>query len=37
MSSLFDPVTLGAIEAPNRIIMAPLTRARGTREMSLRP
>jgi N-ethylmaleimide reductase len=29
--SLFDPVTLGAITAPNRIIMAPLTRGRATR------
>lgn len=27
--SLFDPITLGAIEAPNRIIMAPLTRGRA--------
>ncbi|ATE62989.1 alkene reductase [Rhizorhabdus dicambivorans] len=31
MPTLFDPITLGAIEAPNRIIMAPLTRARATR------
>jgi len=30
MPTLFDPVRLGAIEAPNRIIMAPLTRARNT-------
>ena len=29
MPSLFDPVTLGAIEAPNRILMAPLTRGRA--------
>jgi N-ethylmaleimide reductase len=29
--SLFDPISLGAIEAPNRIIMAPLTRGRATR------
>lgn len=28
-SSLFDPVLLGAIEAPNRIIMAPLNRMRA--------
>ncbi|MGB5076561.1 MAG: alkene reductase [Sphingorhabdus sp.] len=28
-SSLFDPITLGAIEAPNRILMAPLTRGRS--------
>jgi 2,4-dienoyl-CoA reductase-like NADH-dependent reductase (Old Yellow Enzyme family) len=27
--SLFQPVTLGAIEAPNRILMAPLTRGRA--------
>ena len=32
MPSLFDPVRLGAINAPNRILMAPMTRARGTRE-----
>ena len=30
MPGLFDPITLGAIEAPNRIFMAPLTRARST-------
>lgn len=30
MPSLFDPITLGAIEAPNRILMAPLTRLRAT-------
>jgi len=29
--TLFDRITLGAIEAPNRIIMAPLTRGRATR------
>ena len=28
-ASLFDPIKLGAIEAPNRIIMAPLTRGRA--------
>ena len=32
MPSLFDPIRLGAIEAPNRVLMAPLTRARATRE-----
>jgi len=26
MTSLFDPITFGAIHAPNRIMMAPLTR-----------
>src|SRR3984885_11678427 len=31
MTNLFDPITFGAIEAPNRIIMAPLTRGRATR------
>ncbi len=28
-ASLFDPIKLGAIDAPNRIIMAPLTRGRA--------
>jgi 2,4-dienoyl-CoA reductase-like NADH-dependent reductase (Old Yellow Enzyme family) len=32
MPTLFDPIRLGAIQAPNRILMAPLTRARATRE-----
>ncbi|MGU3539446.1 alkene reductase [Methylobacterium sp. A54F] len=31
MPSLFDPIRVGAIEAPNRIFMAPLTRGRATR------
>ncbi len=31
MPSLFDPIQLGAIAAPNRILMAPLTRSRSTR------
>lgn len=30
MTSLFDPIRLGDIEAPNRILMAPLTRGRST-------
>jgi 2,4-dienoyl-CoA reductase-like NADH-dependent reductase (Old Yellow Enzyme family) len=30
MPSLFDPIALGAISAPNRILMAPLTRGRST-------
>ncbi|WP_375249639.1 alkene reductase [Sphingomonas sp.] len=30
--SLFDPITLGTLTLPNRIIMAPMTRARGTRD-----
>ena len=29
MTSLFDPIHLGAIAAPNRILMAPLTRGRA--------
>ncbi len=29
-SALFTPVTLGALNLPNRVIMAPLTRARAT-------
>jgi 2,4-dienoyl-CoA reductase-like NADH-dependent reductase (Old Yellow Enzyme family) len=32
MLSLFDPITIGAITCPNRIFMAPLTRARATRD-----
>lgn len=32
MPTLFDPIRLGAIAAPNRILMAPLTRGRGTRD-----
>ena len=28
-ATLFDPITLGAIAAPNRILMAPLTRGRS--------
>ncbi|HWK36059.1 alkene reductase [Sphingomonas sp.] len=30
MPSLFDPIDLGAIRAPNRMLMAPLTRGRST-------
>ena len=32
MPSLFDPIKLGATLCPNRILMAPLTRGRATRE-----
>ncbi|MDQ0839024.1 alkene reductase [Sphingomonas faeni] len=32
MPSLFDSITLGAVDAPNRIIMAPLTRGRADRD-----
>src|ERR1700757_4661480 len=30
MPSLFDPITLGDLTLPNRIIMAPLTRQRAS-------
>jgi len=30
MPSLFDPITIGALRLPNRIVMAPLTRSRAT-------
>ena len=29
MPTLFDPIKAGALELPNRIIMAPLTRSRA--------
>ncbi|MFT8736392.1 MAG: alkene reductase [Zymomonas mobilis] len=32
MPSLFDPIRFGAVTAKNRILMAPLTRGRATRE-----
>ncbi|BCZ84773.1 alkene reductase [Paraburkholderia terrae] len=32
MRTLFDPIALGALSANNRIVMAPLTRARATRD-----
>jgi N-ethylmaleimide reductase len=32
MASLFDPIKLGAVTAPNRVLMAPLTRSRSSRE-----
>jgi len=32
MTSLFDPIQIGTIDAPNRIFMAPLTRGRATRD-----
>lgn len=32
MPSLFDPLNIGTVCAPNRILMAPLTRGRATRE-----
>src|SRR6478752_9963479 len=30
MTTLFDPLKLGALALPNRIVMAPLTRSRAT-------
>jgi 2,4-dienoyl-CoA reductase-like NADH-dependent reductase (Old Yellow Enzyme family) len=30
LSKLFDPLKVGALELPNRVVMAPLTRLRGT-------
>jgi N-ethylmaleimide reductase len=32
MTTLFDPIKIGALELPNRIVMAPLTRARAVGE-----
>lgn len=32
MPSLFDPIRIGALDLPNRIVMAPLTRGRATRD-----
>lgn len=32
MPTLFDPIQLGVLNAPNRILMAPLTRSRATSE-----
>jgi 2,4-dienoyl-CoA reductase-like NADH-dependent reductase (Old Yellow Enzyme family) len=32
MSNLFDPIRIGSLDCPNRILMAPLTRGRATRE-----
>lgn len=32
MPTLFDPIQIGAIAAPNRVFMAPLTRGRSTRD-----
>ena len=37
MPSLFDPIRLGAIHAPNRVLMAPLTRGRNTRDFVATP
>jgi 2,4-dienoyl-CoA reductase-like NADH-dependent reductase (Old Yellow Enzyme family) len=32
MPSLFDPIRLGDLDLPNRVFMAPLTRARATED-----
>jgi len=32
MTSLFDPIAVGAVLCPNRVFMAPLTRGRATRD-----
>ena len=32
MTTLFTPLALGALTLPNRILMAPLTRGRATRD-----
>lgn len=32
MPTLFDPVAIGSLQLPNRILMAPLTRARSNRD-----
>ena len=32
MNSLFNPLTIGSLELPNRIIMSPLTRSRAGSE-----
>ena len=32
MISLLDPIQIGEIHLPNRVIMSPLTRLRGTPE-----
>ncbi|SFP55967.1 alkene reductase [Sphingomonas rubra] len=37
MPSLFDPIDLGAIRAPNRVLMAPLTRGRADRQAVPQP
>jgi 2,4-dienoyl-CoA reductase-like NADH-dependent reductase (Old Yellow Enzyme family) len=37
MSTLFDPIQIGALKLPNRIIMAPLTRMRAFSERSPGP
>ena len=29
MTTMFDPIKVGALELPNRIVMAPLTRSRA--------
>ena len=36
MANLFDPITIGDLTLKNRIIMAPLTRARAIGAMMMR-
>ena len=35
MSKLFDPILIGDLELPNRVIMAPLTRSRAVEGIHL--
>src|ERR1044072_824320 len=37
MPTLFDPVKIGALELPNRLVMAPLTRMRAFEERAPGP
>jgi 2,4-dienoyl-CoA reductase-like NADH-dependent reductase (Old Yellow Enzyme family) len=37
MPTLFDPAKIGALNLPNRIVMAPLTRMRAFDETSAAP
>jgi 2,4-dienoyl-CoA reductase-like NADH-dependent reductase (Old Yellow Enzyme family) len=37
MTSIFDPVKIGALELPNRVVMAPLTRMRAFEERAPGP
>ena len=37
MPSLFDPVSLGALSLPNRVVMAPMTRSRAGEERLANP
>ncbi|MGI5219321.1 alkene reductase [Nocardia sp. CA-290969] len=37
MSTLFDPVTVGALQLPSRLVMAPMTRNRATQQGVVTP